>query len=439
VATIGCGAVAKIAGVPSRDITTITVDLPSTILVGDTVQATATAKDGSGRPVETAFVWRSSDPGSVSVDGRGRVVGSSAGIQATIFAEASGKSGSAVVAIGDDQRLGYAVGDQPSAPGPYLPDPNFRHSSTGASIEITRPSTGVYTVRFIGLGRQAGQRDNVQVTGLGGAAGVYCKVGGWQSNGPDLFAGARCFTADGVPADSRFTMLLSGARPYEPTSRLGFVRVPDFAGTAISLDTSGAARNSATGAVNVGHNAVGEYSLQFPGLVRVAGTRYAGPENSQVTALGTGPERCRIVGVDASMGAVAVSCTTTGGIPADSRFSFLWIQRGRAGTRFGYAWADQPSSTTEYAPDARFTRNSSGGQITAQMLTLGHYRIVFGGQARPAGGTETFLISIVGDGDKICTTDSWGNSGPTDLAVLLACFTPAGMPTVARFGILMVE
>ncbi len=442
-AAAGCGKLAELTGAPQRGIASIALVLPATILVGDTVQAGVTLLNGKGLPPvgDSTLTWSSSDPASVAVDAAGRVVGSAPGAHAVITATSTSTkvTGSVSVSVTDDQRFGYVLADQPTVPGPYVPDAANRFNSSGNPVDVTRSAAGVYSVRFEGLARAAGQRDNVQVSGNAGAGGIFCKPGGWQSSGADLTADVRCFTPAGTPADSRFTILLSGARVYNPTapnSRLGFALSPDFAGgnTAVQLDTSGTTRNnSPSQKVLMGRTGVGQYSVQFPGLERGSG---AGAITLQVTAVGSGPERCQLSAFDAAVAGVAVSCTTTGGVAADSRFSILMLQRGRAGLRFGYAVADQFNSTVDYQPVTGFVRNPAGG-VTARLTATGHYLVTFQGLARGPGDTDTVVL-MPWAFERICTPTSWGNSG-SDYAVTVACFNVSGTPANAQFAILVVQ
>lgn len=439
----GCGAVAAIVGVPNREVASVTIVLPETILLGDTVQARVDLKDAQGKPPngDTTVTWLSSDPSALFVDATGRVAGAVVGRSATISAKVGKVTGIKLVSVGDDTRLGYALADQPAAAGPYAPDPATSFNSSGGGEAVTRASPGVYSVRFMGLGRTSGQRDNLQVTGYGGAAGTYCKLAGWQPAGADMTADVRCFTAAGAAADSRFTVLLSGARVYIPTSRFGFVLVPDFTGAINLVDTSGTTRNnSSTLLIELGHVGLGDYSLIFPGLERVPGPGQ-GPETFQVTAVGSGPERCYIGAVDPPHAGLNVKCTDAAGNPADSRFSVMLFQRGRPrvdGYRFGYALANQAGSTVDYIPAGAFWRNNSGGNILARKLATGQYRVLFEGQAKAPGATETVLLTPFAL-SRICTLTSWGNSGTTDLAVTLSCFDATGAPADAQFNILLVQ
>ncbi len=438
----GCGAVAALVGVPNREVASVTIVLPATILVGDTVQARVDLKDSGGKHPQgdTTITWLSSNPAAVKVDATGRVTGDVVGQSATISATVGKVTGTKLIEVGDDTRLGYALADQPAAAGPYAPDPVTSYNSGGGGVLVTRASTGVYTVRFMGLGRLSGQRDNVQVTGYGGAAGTFCKLAGWQSAGADMTIDVRCLTPGGAAADSRFTVLLSGARVYIPTSRFGFVLVPDFTGAINLVDTSGTTRNnSSKSVVNLGHNSTGDYSLIFPGLERVAGPQQ-GPETYQVTAVGTGPERCYLANLDVATAGLNVKCVGANGLPADSPFSVMLFQRGRPAPayRFGYALADQIASTVDYIPNGGFWRNNSGGNILARKLATGQYRVLFQGQAKTTGATETVLLTPFSQG-RICTLTSWANSGATDLAVTLSCFDGSGAPADAPFFILLIQ
>jgi hypothetical protein len=68
------------------------------------------------------------------------------------------------------------------------------------------------------------------------------------------------------------------------------------------------------------------------------------------------------------------------------------MQRGRPNSRFGFAWSDNESSTTDHAPAAGYAINSSGGAIAISRTAIGQYRVVFSGLARPGGGTEAVLV-----------------------------------------------
>jgi hypothetical protein len=116
------------------------------------------------------------------------------------------------------------------------------------------------------------------------------------------------------------------------------------------------------------------------------------------------------------------------------------VEKGRAGKRAGYAWADQPQSDVEYTPDPRFSYNSSGGPIRAQRLAGGLYQVVLAGLAKPAGATETVLVTEYrGMTERYCRVNSWDNTGAGDLLVSVRCHDSTGLPINAIFDLLVVE
>ena len=435
VALVGCNAV---AGVLAPRIVSVTVKAPAGLLVGDTAVATAVAmgddgRDHGGRPRK----WSSSDPAALSIDATGKMVALSGGRSVTITAEVDGTKGSATVAVAsDDNRFGYALADQPTGAGSYIPDPAYRYNSSGGTVEITHTSTGVYSVRFAGLGRAPGQRDNVQVSGFSTTA-VYCKPRVWDASGADLMVDVSCFTWNAIATDSRFTILALGARAFGRTTPTAFALVLPDTGSRF-LDSAATTRNSTGGNVAFGYVSEGNYAMQLKGL-ESAWT--ASPVAIQLTTVGQGPRRCSVTAVDPSMAGFGITCTRPGGgAPGDSPYSLLWLQRGRPSMRFGFAWTNNESSTADYAPDTHYALNSSGGAISARRTGLGQYRIVFAGLARQPGATETVLGSPFLFGPhRICDVTSWGNSGANDLEVTVACFDLVGAPTNTRFDVVVLQ
>lgn len=435
-AVVGCNAVAAVLGAPK--IVSVTVTAPAGLLVGDSAIATAVAmgddgRDHGGRPRK----WSSSDPSALSIDANGKMIALIAPRTVSITAEVDGTKGSATVGTAsDDNRFGYALADQPTAAGPYAPDPAYRYNSSGGGVEISHASTGVYSVRFAGLGRARGQRDNVQVSGYSSTA-VYCKSRVWDASGADLLVDVTCLSWNGTPVDSRFTILALGARAFGRTTPTAFALVLPDSG-AFFLDSSATARNSTGGRLAFGFVSEGAYAMDLKGLESAWA---ANPVALQLTTVGQGPRRCSLTAVDPSMAGLGINCTRPGnGAAGDSPYSMLWLQRGRPSMRFGFAWTNNEGSTVDYAPDTRYALNSSGGAISARRTGVGQYRVVFGGLARAPGATETVLVSPFLSGPhRICDVTSWGNSGANDLTVTVACFDLVGAPTNTRFDVLMLQ
>jgi hypothetical protein len=438
----GCNAVAAVAGISGPKIVSVTVNAPAGLLVGDSAVATAVAmgddgKDHVGRP----RTWSSSDPAALPIDANGKMVALIGGRTVTITADVDGTKGSAIVVIAsDDTRFGYALADQPTAAGPYAPDAAYRYNSSGGTITVTRSDVGVYSVRFGGLGRRPGERDNVQVSGYG-TAGVYCKPQVWDASGADLIVPVGCFLPDGTPTDGKFTILVLGARVFGASTPLGFALPLGDTGTYF-LDTAATARNSTGGHVGVARTSQGVFSIGFTGLGLASGGA-SGPVGFLVTPVGQGVRRCRVHAYDLTAGGLQVVCTGAGEGLQDAAFSVLWVTKGRSGLRYGFAWAHNATATSPYVILPEVSRNSSGGSVTSRQTAVGQYRVVFAGLARPAGATEIVMVSAFGGNlateRAICTIGSWGNSGANDLAVTVSCVDRAGTALNSRFDILVLE
>ncbi len=364
-----CSAIAAIAGAPK--ITSVTVTAPAGLLVGDSAVATADAlgddhKTHNGRP----RTWRSSDPAALSIDQNGNIKALIGGRTVTITAEVDGTKGSATVGIANDHnQFGYALADQPTAAGSYVPDAANRFSSSGGTIEVTHTATGVYSVRFAGLGRAPGQRDNVQVSPYNATSPTYCKIDLWDASGADLRVPVVCFALpDGTPADSRFTILALGAWAFGRTAPLGFALVDGDTG-AFRLDTLATARNSTGSNVDGGRSSEGQYGLQFTGLET---SWTAAPAAVEVSSVGTGLRRCRLTAYDVPHAALGITCTRLAGGLGDAPFSVLWLQHGRPSMRFGFAWAYNSRATTAYDTYPDFLINSPGGSVKSRKTATGN-------------------------------------------------------------------
>jgi len=432
----GCNPIAELAVAPK--IVSVTITAPAGLLVGDSATATAVAlgddgRDHGGRP----RLWSSSDPAALSIDANGKMVALIAGRTVTITCVVDGTTGTANVTVAtDDSRFGYAFADQPTAAVTYVPAAATRFNSGGGTIEVTRSDVGVYSVRFAGLGRQPGQRDNVQVSAYSNVF-AYCKVDVWTTHGADLVVPVYCLDVNGNQQDSRFTIMVLGAWAFGKTAPLGFALYQLDTAMFVRLDSTATARNSSGGHVDVSHASEGNFPVGLGGLESAWA---AAPAALTVTPAGATVRRCRLIAYDRSTAGLAVGCTGLGGGPRDAAWSLLWVQHGRPTMRFGFAWTTSETSTVDYTPFADFLINSSGGSIKARKTALGLYHVVFSGLGRPAGATETVLVSpLFTPADRICDILSWGNTGVNDLFVDVACYDPTGAPIDSRFGVMVIQ
>jgi len=447
---LACSTLAEVAGAPNRDAASIAFNnMKDSIHVGDTLGVFVQVNDASGRPAltDTVVVWESSNPAVVGLEadrpptptphGFSWLVGRSSG-QATVTAHTQKVSTSKLVTVvgpndvaPNDARIAYALADQPSAAGPYSPDDMYQLNSSGRGITVTRDSTGWYLVHVLGLARQPGQRDNVQVTAYGSPAGTHCKLLSWRNDGSDLIVPVHCHRADGNATDSRFTILVSGARVYDLSSPFAFSeRLPQTQNLA--LDTAQTSFNSVSGHINFGRAGVGVYNFVFAGLERP--TTHL---TLQATAIGQLAEHCRVQNYDLVIAVLQGGCNGADGVATDARLSVMWFTRGRAGHRYGFASTNNVGSVTPPV-DTTFTLNSSGGAVTSRRLSAGQWTVTFAGLGRPTGSKETVIVSAFKDFDHTCTLVSWTSAG-ADLTVTLQCFNAAGTPFDGRFSVLVVE
>jgi hypothetical protein len=434
---VGCNKLAEIAGAPT--VTSVTVHVPSGLLVGDSAQVLVSATKSDGTVIGEGLApdsWHSSDPSVISISSTGVIKGLIVG-QATISATWRGTTGSAVVSVGaGDARLGYALADQSGASA-YSPAASTSFNSSGGAIMVTRADTGIYTVTFAGLGRPPGGRDNVQVSAVG-TAPVYCKAKAWDATSADLVVNILCLTKAATTVDSKFTILAIGARAFGASTPLGFLLSSGDTTPAVNLDTAATAHNSAGGQVQVGHVSTGMFATAWIGLGAQSGGA-SGPVGLMVTGSGNTARRCQLDAYDLANAGTGITCRGAAGGLQDAAFSALWFTRGRPGLRYGYAWANNPSNTTGYAAQREVSSSSSGGPITAKRTATGTYQIVFAGLAHAAGASESVIVSSFGTGATYCTLVSWGNSGASDLVANVDCWDTSDNLADSLFLVLIVQ
>ncbi len=430
---VGSTLLASCGGDPTGGaaVATVEVSLPTGMLIGDVVTATVTLRDGSGNILTGRTITFALIAGpTISVDAAGLVTALAAGGPITVSASAGGRTGTATVTVRDDQRIGYAWADN-NASASYTPSATYSFNSSGGTITATRSGTGVYSVRFAGLARADGQRENVQVTAYSDPA--YCNIAGWQNEGADLVVNILCFaTTTGSAIDSYYTVFVAGARVL--AGRVGFV----LANQASTASYSPADfYNSAHGPVTITRSGPGTYQVRLTGLNRGA---TSGPEMVMVTEVGsggTGSNRCVVEGWDYDGFDAYINCTDRNGIDADAQFSLLIMERGRTGQRTGFAWAHDAAGVN-YTPSTQYSHNSSGGTVTATRVSVGTYRVTWEGLVKGAG-TETVLISAYGNAQRWCRTSFWGMATPTAFQVTLSCFDPGGALADAQFDIVTIQ
>lgn len=223
--------------------------------------------------------------------------------------------------------LGYVWSNNaaPTLHSAYTPSPTYQANSGGGTNTITRSSTGVYSVHMPGLGNPA--TTHVQVTPYGSEP-ARCVTPGWGYNvaGNAQDATVRCYSLDGDPADTRFTLTIAAE-----TSILGLKNCcsPDGHSAAYALvftpEVNGefdiwAPREFSTSpfATPVGNRlGLGRYSVSWQPFIS------HGPGNVQVTAYSGQSTNCKVAYWTNADG-INVNCFDTDGDAVDSSFTLAF-------------------------------------------------------------------------------------------------------------------
>lgn len=101
---------------------------------------------------------------------------------------------------------------------------------------------------------------------------------------------------------------------------------------------------------------------------------------------------------------------------------------GGGQSRWGYVWANQPT-TSSYTPSTAYQTNSSGALNTISRSSTGVYTVRFPNIGAAAGSAHA---TAYGNGSENCKVSSWGPSG-IDQLVVVRCFNHAGSPVDTYF------
>jgi hypothetical protein len=337
---------------------------------------------------------------------------------ATAHAAPSGARGSA-----------FVWANQPSSPS-YTPSATYQWNSrhTFAAVNtVTRSGVGRYTVRLPDLAAASG---TVHVTAYG-ASTHHCKVANWFPSGTAQLINVRCFTRTGALVDTFYTLSYTnpGGFPWD----LGYVWANQP--TSGSYVPSPSYQANSSGATNrIDRLGVGAYRVRLPNLGRAAG-------HVQVTAYGTGPERCK-VGSWGPVGAeqnIRVRCYGLTGSPVDTRFTLTYVRNGNIlgasplcchpdGHPTAYAWANQPTAAS-YTPAPAY-QFADFGQSTISRLGVGSYA-VHPPRSLSNGNVQ---ITAYGDGSAQCKVSSWTSAS----GIRVLCFTTAGRPVDTFYDVSFV-
>lgn len=231
----------------------------------------------------------------------------------------------ALFAVGaGESDLAYAWADSPGVAS-YSPNAAFAFNPyTAALPTITRSNPGTYSVRFPGMMR-FGPTDprgggDVKVTAYGTGTEA-CKPANWIYSTGDLLVNVLCTTPAGAAVDTKFAV--SFQRKTDLFGRFFTQRAHAWAGQASTPSYTPSLFyqwNSAGNDLTITRSAVGTYAVRIPGQSRIGG-------NVQVSAYGTGAERCKVQSwaPSGSDQLVNVLCYSTTGAAADAMFDVSYV------------------------------------------------------------------------------------------------------------------
>lgn len=190
------------------------------------------------------------------------------------------------------------------------------------------------------------------------------------------------------------------------------------------------------GSAIVRRTEVGRYTVEL-----IGGNTPGG--NIHVTAVG-GNEHCKpdrwYPANDREY--IQVRCFTPSGELSNSQFILTFsevrpLQPGILRTHQAHLWANSASSTS-YAPDPRFSRNTTGAVNRINRISEGYYRAVLPG-IKNAGYDETAMVTAYGIESHRCKLSSWRTTGEEEMSVWVRCFDSNGEPADSRFFLSFYE
>ncbi|HEY3181299.1 MAG TPA: hypothetical protein VGJ77_00570 [Gaiellaceae bacterium] len=218
-------------------------------------------------------------------------------------------------------QFGYVWANNPSSAS-YTPNSWYQFNSSGASNTVTHSSTGLYQVKFPGIGGSGG---TVKVTAYG-YGNEYCKATSWSSFGSDVYVNVACQTPTGVLDDAYFTATWHASIGLlgtltDSSSERGYVWADQQSAASYTPSTS--YQYNSDGLTNtITRSATGTYQVTLPGLSTTRGH----PEVTAYSPSGS-TTRCKIQNWGWSGGdeTVNVLCFDATGAAADSRYVLTFV------------------------------------------------------------------------------------------------------------------
>jgi hypothetical protein len=306
--------------------------------------------------------------------------------------------------VGDHYAYGFAWVNPPN---PVYPDYSF---NSGGATNTYTGSNGIYQVTMPELGVSGG---TVQVVSYGGSP-TRCKVQSWYPSGGAQIINVRCHDTNGLLASSPFVVFFNKGNDLAG-GRLGHLY---FSGSSVP---AGYSYNSSGGTNSVTRTSLGHYNAFLPGLsFSNAGVH--------VTAYGSGPEFCNIVGWGDTE--VSIRCNDKDGNPADSAFVLNYSETTPRPERVGgHAWVVGLSAPSDY----QFEQPVYACGAVAPITVSGSTDVTYPNTRPTAWSQATMVLATAyGETGNFCKVQGWTWTS-TGYVTHTACFTPSGAPISTPF------
>jgi hypothetical protein len=327
---------------------------------------------------------------------------------------------------------GYAAVANPVAPGPYPSHVQFSYNRSGRPVTITKPAgtTGRYVVTFAGLSAGLGSKSTVHVTSDVTGSNyaipddVHCKpmTAFLVSDRIEV----RCFrTSTGAAANGVFRVMVT--RNFFDLA-FAYAHLPTSTGYAPAAQGSW----NPAGTSSVVRQGVGRYDVVFDSLGSQLPDGVGG--HVQVNAVGPDNAHCKLENwAGTTDRTVSVRCFTSAGQPVDSRFTVLVLTPT---DHLAYAIGHQPSAQS-YSPLTAFSSNPAASSIIITRSGAGRYRIRWVFTDPLIFGLGTIQVTAWGSDNTQCKTNTYFGFTVEHADVL--CFGPNGVPTDARYAVLLAS
>jgi hypothetical protein len=272
--------------------------------------------------------------------------------------------------------------------------------SNGLSVQGWRaPGTGMYTISFGGM-FVPGLPHNIQVSmpeqGVSRSV-IVCAPTSEGALNDDLLVTLQCYTDEGQPAwlESE-TLTIVYRMDDSPTS--------EVAGYAWNSGNTLVSSWSSRGGTNtLSHVSVGHYVFTFGGLSP------AGTGGTVMVSTRTPNTRCAVAGWGGAL-TVKVVCTAASTSLANFRDANVSVYVGDRAMvtngNWGFAWANQPTSTVIYVPPLFYQGMSNGGTVNVTRYRTGVYDVEFPGLGGVDGDPANAITVTNGNSDTTCSS-SW--------------------------------